>query len=163
MAITGIQIVQVLEGVTSNVLTTGGILYPQAIPLWLQAMKQNVLFHARNIGETMVLGIYPSLSATEEAVSSGALNVLGFLGQNTDSAANLIVLENDQTSAMGNVITHLGATYYKAAAATTPVQVGVVWHPYNTIFTELAMAGVGVDMATLATANTLKAWMVYAP
>lgn len=163
MAITGIQIVQVLEGVTSNALTTGGILYPQAIPLWLQAMKQNILFHARNIGETMVLGIYPSLSATEEAVSTGALNVLGYLGQNTDSVANEIILVNDQSWGPGAAITTHGITYYKAAAATTPVQVGVVWFPYNTIFTELAMAGVGADGATLAAANTLKAWMVYAP
>jgi hypothetical protein len=163
MAITGTQLIMTLEGVTSNVLTGGGILYPQSISGWLRAMKENVQFHARNIGETMVLGIFGSLSATEEAVSTGAINVLGFVGQNTDSVANLIVLENDQTSGMGAVITHLGATYYKAAAATTPVQVGVVWFPYNTIFTELAMAGVGVDMTTLATANTLKCWMVYAP
>ena len=164
MAITGVQLVMTLEGVTSNVLTSGGILYPQAIPGWLRAMKENILFHARNIGETMVLSIHADLDDTEDTVGSGALNVLGFVGQSTETAAMALILIDDQSWTPGGQITNYGMTYFKIGAATTPVQVGAVWFPYNTIPTELAVAGVAsADLTTGAGTGLLKAWMVYAP
>jgi len=164
MAMTGIQLVMTLEGIVGNTIGGAYLNYPQAIPCWLRAMKELILFHARNIEDSFILDIYADLDDTEDAISTGAAAyVLGILGKSVDTAATVIVAANDNTiTPPGDALTTKSVIYMPAAAATTPTFGAVVHYPYQTFETEASIfGGKASDMATApGTAGELKAWLV---
>jgi hypothetical protein len=163
MASTGIQLIQTLEGITGNAIGSSFMGYPQAIPAWLRAMKENVLFMARNIEDSFVLDIFEDLTPTEETIGSGPVYLLGGLGTSIDTAACEIIIANDASiTPPGDAITTLVNLYLPIATATTPQFLGFVFFPYQLFATECAIFGAKAadGTTTPGTAGELKAWTV---
>jgi hypothetical protein len=159
---TGIQLVQVLEGIVGNALGSGQVPYPQSMPAWLRAMKEDVLFMARNIEDDFVLDIFADLDETEETVQAAATYVLGFMARSTDGAAQVVQLWDVAAPVPGTTPTgQHGTLQLPIGGAAAPAVGGVVWFPYQFFGTTCLISSTDhADYATGPDANSVRGYVV---
>jgi hypothetical protein len=159
---TGVQLVQILEGITGNALGSGLVNFPQAVPAWLRAMKEDVLFMARNIEDDFILDIFADLDDTEETVQAAQTFVLGFLARSVATVAEVVQMWNVAAPVPGTTATgHQGTVKLPIGAAAAPAVGGVVWFPYQEFATTCLISSTAEsDYATGPGANEVRGYVV---
>jgi hypothetical protein len=165
MALTGTQLIMIMEGVVGNVIGGGVLNYPQAIPFWLRATKEAINFNARHIDDDFVLDIEADAIPDETVLTAATAEsyLIAALGKSVETAACLITIHNDDSvTPPGDSITTMLQLYMPAAAATTPIVVGAVFFPFQTVAASMSINGAkAVDGTTTpGTAGELKAWVI---
>ena len=150
MAMTGIQAIMTLEGITGNAIGSGQVPYPSAVPIWLRAMKENILFMARKIEDSFVLDINTDVDDSEDTIQAAATYLLGALARSYDADPNVVQFWDVATPTPGTTATgHQGAIYLPAGSTTAPAVGGVVWFPYEYFGTTcLVSSTTAADYAT---------------
>jgi len=159
---TGIQLVQTLEGIVGNALGSGLQPYAQSLPAWLRAMKENILFMARNIEDSFVLDIFTDLDDSEEVIQEAVTYLLGFLAKSVDTAAQVVQVWDVATPTPGTTLTgHQGTLQLPIGAAATPAVGGVVWFPYQYFGTTALISSTDhADYATGPGGSTVAAYSI---
>ena len=152
---------QVLEGLVGSI-GSSKLGNPQALTLWLKAMKECVNFNGRFIEDDHVIDVTADTDESEDTIQAAATWQYGYFAKSTDDAAQVVQMWDVATPTPGTTQTGQHGTVQLAlGAATTPVVGGVVWFPYEYFGTTCLVSS--TDHANYATgpgADTVQVFSV---
>lgn len=159
---TGIQVIQTLEGIVGNAVGAAQVHEPQALNVWLKAMKDNILYMAKMIEDDFVLDIFSDVDETEETIQAAATWLNGFLASSLDTAAQVVQLWDVATPTPGTTATgQHGTLQLPLGSSTTPASGGLVFYPYQYFGTTCLVSSTDhADYATGPGSDTVRVWSV---
>lgn len=165
MAFTSNAVNAVLEGLVGNtIMATGQLNEPQAMTVWLRAMKETVLYNGRMIEDDHVIESAVGIDGTTNGttINAAASWVYGWIATSTDAQANVALLTNVATFNPGTTaLDYHGVLYLPTAAAGTPATAAQIWFPHE--YFDVGIYANGVyhsNFDTTAVASTMNCWTV---
>jgi hypothetical protein len=153
---------QVLEGVIGS-LPSGKLGNPQAMNVWLRAMKDNISFNSRFIENDHVLTAVAGIADASDAVKASESWLYGWFATSIDVQANVALTSNVSTFDPGTTaLDYHGVIYLATAASTTPTIGGQIWFPFQ--YFDVGIYGDAVyhsNYDTTAVAATVNGYWVY--